>query len=82
MIEWIELMEAYVVLNLGNLGTLVRVLVEGAANLERLRLLGEESQEIVIDTRLNEYPGTGAASLTVVPAENAMSEWSKSKEDI
>ena len=47
---------------------MVGILLEGAANLEGLGLFCEALQELVVDTRLDEYPRTGTAHLTVVPA--------------
>ena len=47
---------------------MIRVLLKGVTNLEGLGLFCETLQELVIDTRLDEYPRTGTAHLTVVPA--------------
>ena len=59
----------YVELLLGNLGTLVDGGVEGVAELDLLRPLGELGQELVVDLRVNEDTRASAASLSVVPAK-------------
>lgn len=58
----------YVKLQLRDLGTLVSVLTEWVADLERLSLLGEPLEELVVDTLLNEDTRSSAACLAVVPA--------------
>jgi len=58
----------YIVLNLGNLGTLVGALAEGVTNFDRTSLLSETLEELVVNPSLHEDTGTSAACLPVVPA--------------
>ena len=68
--------KTYVVLELRNLRALVRVVCEGVAKLEGERLLGERVEELVVDALLDEDTGAGAASLTVIPADES-SGWAE-----
>jgi hypothetical protein len=58
----------YIVLDLGNLGTLVGALAEGVANFDGTSLLSELLQELIVNPSLHEDTGTSAACLPVVPA--------------
>lgn len=63
-----EIRDTYVVLLLRNLRTLVRVVSERIAELDRRRLRSELLEELVVDPRLNEDSRAGTACLTVIPA--------------
>jgi len=51
------------------LWSLVDILTEGVTDLDRLDFLGEFFKEFVVDSRLDKDTRAGAASLTVIPAE-------------
>lgn len=59
-----------VVLELRGLRSLEGGSVEGVSDLERLHLLGEEGEELVVDAVLDVDAGSGAAALAVVEEES------------
>ena len=63
-----EQRKANVKLDLGDLGTLVRITSERVSELERLRLNSEALQKLIIDARLDKDTRAGAATLPVVKA--------------
>lgn len=60
--------ETHVEVGLRYLRTLVRIVSEWVTELDRRCLRGEPLEELVVDPRLDEDPGTGATCLAVVPA--------------
>ena len=56
------------------MGTLVDSGVEGVAELDLLRPLGELGQELVVDLRVDEDTRASAARLAVVPADHNVNE--------
>ena len=64
-----------VALSLRDHGALVRVLVEGVSDLERLGLLLEAGGELVVDALLDEDSGSSATRLTAVEAGVSNGGW-------
>lgn len=62
----VDVLHDAIELELGDLGTLEGVLLEGVAHLVLGATLLQASDELVVDTLLNQKTGTGAAALTVV----------------
>lgn len=69
----------YVVLHLGDLRALLSFRAKGVAYLDRLCLLGEGGEKLVVDTLLDEDTRSGAACLAVVPAKVDVSDSKKER---
>lgn len=62
----------HIVLDLGDLGTLIRVTGERIAELELLGLGRKSTNEFLVDAFLDKDPRTGTTCLPVIPANIAL----------